>query len=289
VLRVEDLDVTRVRPETVEGAIADLSWLRLTWDEGPDVSGPHAPYIQTARFALYEEVLRRLRENDLIYPCTCTRTEIARAASAPHAEDEGPTYPGTCAHRRATDADTLAGRPFAWRFRVTPAPVCWDDRVLGSVAIDPSAVGGDFVVARETVGPAYQLAVVVDDAAMGITQVIRGDDLVSSTPRQILLYRALELNPPVFGHLPLVHGPDGRRLAKRDGSIKLATLREAGVEPRCFVGWLAATLGIPSETRAGVPADWVDLFAVDRIPRGPLTLSHEDLDAFSRGSVPSLD
>jgi glutamyl-tRNA synthetase len=289
VLRVEDLDVTRIRPEAIQGAIDDLRWLGLTWDEGPDVSGPRAPYIQTARFALYDEALRRLRENELIYPCTCTRTEIARAASAPHAEDEGPTYPGTCADRRATDADTLAGRPFAWRFRVNPGPVSWDDRILGPVAIDPSAVGGDFIVARESVGPAYQLAVVVDDAAMGITQVIRGDDLVSSTPRQILLYRALGLQPPVFGHLPLVHGPDGRRLAKRDGSIKLATLRAAGVEPQHFLAWLAATLGIPSETRAGVPADWVELFALDRIPRSPLTLSLEDLDAFSRGSVPSLD
>src|SRR5262249_34212508 len=149
---------------------------------------PHAPYLQSERLGSILDALDRLKARELVYPCTCTRAEIARAASAPHAEDEGPSYPGTCAFRSVADAARLAGRPFAWRFRVPPGPVGWDDLFRGPQAGDPSVFGGDFLVAREGLGPSYQLAVVADDAAMGVTQVVRGLDLVPSTPRQILLY-----------------------------------------------------------------------------------------------------
>ena len=286
VLRVEDLDTTRVRAGAVEGAIDDLRWLGLTWDQGPDVGGPCGPYVQTERFDRYEEALALLRESERVYPCTCTRAEIARAAAAPHAEDEGPTYPGTCSGRSARDADSWAGRPYAWRFRVPPAAVTWDDLLLGGQSIDPSVVGGDFIVSREKAGPAYQLAVVVDDAAMGITQVIRGDDLVPSTPRQILIYEALGLEPPRFGHLPLVIGPDGRRLAKRDGSIKLSALRSAGIDPKVFIGWLAWALGQSGGVDRAGPEEWVGRFRPDLIPRPPWRLSYEGLAAFSQGRVP---
>jgi len=269
VLRVEDLDASRVRPEAVASALVDLRWLGLDWDEGPDVGGPRGPYVQSERRAAYDEALDRLKADELVYPCTCTRADIERAAAAPHAEDEGPTYPGTCAGRRAADAQALGDRPFAWRFRVPAGPVGWDDRILGRREIDPSQTGGDFLVGRNGHGPAYQLAVVVDDALMGVDDVLRGDDLIPSTPRQILLYRALGWTPPRFGHVPLVVGPDGRRLAKRDGSIKLATLREQGVDPRRLVGMLAASFGWSDRVVPSSPGGWIDAFDLSTIPRDP--------------------
>lgn len=266
VLRIEDLDATRARGEAVEGAMADLRWLGLDWDEGPDVGGPSGPYVQSKRMEAYRASLERLKAAELVYPCTCTRADIERAASAPHPEDEGPTYPGTCSNRTVRDAENLGDRPFAWRFRVPEGPVEWRDLVLGDRQVDPRRIGGDFVVARSGVGPSYQLAVVHDDATMGVTEVIRGDDLVPSTPRQLLLYRALGWTPPAFGHVPLAVGPDGRRLAKRDGSLKLATLREAGVDPRRLVDWLARSCGLDVE---GGPFDPSDL------PTGPWVVSPE--------------
>ena len=178
------------------------------------------PVHSIRRSSLYDEVLDRLKASESVYPCTCTRADIERAASAPHAEDEGPTYPGTCAHRSVADALTLGDRPFAWRFRVPPGPVAWNDLFLGRVELDPSRLGGDFIVARHGVGHSYQLAVVADDRAMGVNQVIRGADLVPSTPRQILLYRRLgwaasDLRPRRAGRRPRRPPPgQARRLAQ---------------------------------------------------------------------------
>lgn len=263
VLRIEDLDTSRVRAEAKVSAIADLGWLGLDWDEGPDIGGPSGPYIQSERLPVYDDFLARLRRDERIYPCTCTRADIERAATAPHAEDEGPVYPGTCAGRSAADAAGLAGRPFAWRFRVPQGDVRWTDLFRGPCTLEPARLGGDFIVAREGVGPSYQLAVVVDDALMGVNQVIRGDDLVPSTPRQISLYDALGFAPPHFGHVPLAVGPDGRRLAKRDNSIKLGTLRDAGADPRRLIGAVARSLGL----EPGAPADLIDRYDPAQLPR----------------------
>lgn len=262
-LRIEDIDTSRARPGATEAAVADLCWLGLDWDAGP--------VHQSERLDLYRDTLDYLKRQDLIYPCTCTRAEVARAASAPHAEDEGPTYPGTCSGRSAGDADDLGDRPFAWRFRVPPGPVAWDDLFRGRQAVDPSRLGGDFLVARSPFAPSYQLAVVADDLAMGVDQVIRGDDLIPSTPRQILLSRALGGAPPAYGHAPLVVGPDGRRLAKRDGSIKLATLRESGVDPRRLVGWAARSCGWTDRVEPSAPADWIGRFDPATIPPDPVS------------------
>jgi glutamyl-tRNA synthetase len=277
ILRVEDLDATRARPEAVEGGLDDLRWLGLDWDEGPDLGGPSHPYVQSRRIGLYQASLERLKAADLVYPCTCTRADIERAATAPHAEEEGPTYPGTCSGRSVEDAEALGDRPFAWRFRVPEGAVRWNDLVLGEVLIDPRRVGGDFVVARSGVGPSYQLAVVHDDAKMGVSEVIRGDDLVPSTPRQILLYRALGWNPPEFGHIPLAVGPDGRRLAKRDGSIKLETLREAGVDPRRLVGWVARSCGWSDRVEVAAPEEWISRFDLSSLPCTPWVVTPEAL------------
>jgi len=278
ILRIEDLDGTRARAVAAEGAIADLRWLGLDWDDGPDVGGPGGPYIQSQRASTYDEVLGRLRATESIYPCTCTRAEIERAASAPHADEEGPSYPGTCAHRTVADALALSDRPIAWRFRVVRGFVTWNDLFLGRMQLDPSRTGGDFIVSRHCVGASYQLAVVADDAEMGVNQVIRGNDLVSSTPRQILLYQRLGWPVPQFGHVPLAVGTDGRRLAKRDGSLKLATLREAGVDPRRLIGCLIETCGRSHSVVPSTPRDWVASFDPSAIPKGPWVVTREWLD-----------
>ena len=271
ILRIEDLDASRVRAEAAEMALTDLKWLGLDWDEGP--------YVQSERGELYDQALKRLEAAEHVYPCTCTRAEIERAAIAPHAEDEGPTYPGTCAHRAAADALALGDRPFAWRFRVPAGHVCWNDLFLGRVAMEPGRLGGDFVVGRNGLGPSYQLAVVVDDALMGVNQVIRGDDLVPSTPRQILLYQALGWTPPRFGHVPLAVTPDGRRLAKRDGSIKLTTLREQGIDPRRLIGSLVQSCGWSETVVPFWPAEWITRFDPRSLSREPWLLSPEWLDS----------
>jgi len=276
IYRVEDLDAGRVRVDSIREAMLDLAWLGLDWDHGPDRGGPAAPYVQSDRQGLYEDALNRLKSQEFVYPCTCTRADIERAASAPHPEDEGPTYPGTCSSRSVADADGLPGS-FAWRFRVPPGRLAWDDRLRGRVELDPARLGGDFVVGRAGVGASYQLAVVVDDAAMGVTEVVRGDDLIPSTPRQILLYQALGCDPPSFAHIPLAVGPDGRRLAKRDGALKLATLREAGVDPHRLVGWLARSCGWSNEIERSPPAAWLDRFDLATIPADPWIIDLDDL------------
>lgn len=287
ILRVEDLDATRARLEALRDALVDLRWLGLDWDEGPDVGGPAGPYLQSERLDAYSATLERLKRAEAIYPCTCTRADIARAASAPHAEDEGPVYPGTCSGRSVDDVRNLGDRPFAWRFRVPRGPVIWEDLVLGPYAIDPSGVGGDFIVARSLGQFSYQLAVVHDDAAMGVTRVVRGDDLIPSTPRQILLYDALGLPLPRFGHVPLALGPDGRRLAKRDGSIKLSTLRSSGVDPQYLVGALAQSCGWSDDVIPSTPRDWLDRFDLALLPREPWTVAPELLEALGRsGPLP---
>jgi glutamyl-tRNA synthetase len=279
VLRIEDLDAARVRAEAAAGALVDLRWLGLDWDEGPDVGGPSAPYVQSKRPAAYEAALEHLKQTETVYPCTCTRADIARAATAPHSEDEGPAYPGTCAGRTVADARGLGDRPFAWRFRVPPGPIAWRDLFLGDVRIEPAQAGGDFLVARAPFAASYQLAVVHDDATMGVTQVVRGVDLVPSTPRQILLYRRMGWREPVFGHVPLAVTPAGRRLAKRDGSIKLAALRAAGVDPRRLVGWLARSCGWADDDWPAAPRDLIPRFDPDSVPRGPWVVTPEAVRA----------
>jgi glutamyl-tRNA synthetase len=278
ILRIEDLDATRARLEAREGALIDLRWLGLDWDEGPDVGGPTGPYVQSERSSFYDAVLERLKATESVYPCTCTRAEIERAASAPHADEEGPRYPGTCAHRTVSDALTLSDRPFAWRFRVAPGSIAWNDLFLDAMELDPSRIGGDFVVSRHGVGASYQLAVVADDAQMGVNQVIRGNDLVSSTPRQILLYHRLGWPEPQFGHVSLAIGADGRRLAKRDGSLKLATLREAGVDPRRLIGCLIESCGRCNSSVPSLPRDWVASFDPCAIPKKPWVVTREWLE-----------
>lgn len=274
-LRMEDIDSPRIKPGAAAGAIEDLGWLGLDWDEGP--------IVQTGRLALYEQALATLQAAELVYPCTCTRTDVERAASAPHLDQEGPVYPGTCAHRRAADSATLGDQPFAWRLRVPDEPVTFADGYRGTTTVNPRDLGGDFVVWKSAGTPAYQLAVVVDDALMGVTEVIRGDDLVPSTPRQLLLYRALSYAPPKFAHVPLVVGPDGRRLAKRHGDTRLASLRAAGVKPEALIGMLAMSCGWAKQGESITAQDLLPRFWLGAIPSRPFVLTQELLRSIGYG------
>ena len=248
VLRIEDLDRPRVRPGATQRILDDLHWLGLTWDEGPDIGGPYAPYTQSERTALYEQHLRRLQDNDLIYPCYCSRAEIAQAASAPQkGADHGPVYPGTC--RYLTDAQrrryTIQKRRPSLRFRVDDERiVTFNDLLVGPYTQHVQHAVGDFLVRRADGIFAYQFAVVVDDALMHINQVVRGCDLLSSTARQILLFEALNVAVPSFAHVPLMYDMQGQRLAKRLQSEGLAPLRARGFTAAQILGKLAASCGL---------------------------------------------
>lgn len=244
VLRVEDIDTARSRADLAQRQLEDLRWLGIDWDEGPDVGGPHAPYVQSERIPFYEAALKRLKQADLLYPCYCSRSELARIASAPHGlSSEGGAYPGIC--RYLTDEERRekeAHKSPALRFKMTGEPATFRDGWAGEVTFAGEAVS-DFVVKRADGMFSYQLAVTVDDAAMGITDVLRGYDLLDSTPRQLALYEALGLTAPSFAHVPLIAGANGERLSKRDRSITLASLRDAGVTPERLIGLLASAAG----------------------------------------------
>lgn len=233
ILRVEDLDLARCRPEFRQGIMADLKWFGLEWSEGPDIGGPFAPYLQSERRALYLAALRQLVASGFVYPCSCSRQDVAAAAAAPHDEDEEPIYPGTCRASGNFPADgPLQPAGLNWRFRVPDGQeMQFRDHRLGQQRAVAGRDFGDFVVWRRDDVPAYQLAVVVDDAAMRVTEVVRGADLLVSTFRQLLLYGALRLEPPAFYHAPLLLDESGQRLAKRHAALSLRALREAGVPP----------------------------------------------------------
>lgn len=244
VMRMEDLDRDRVIRGASEAILDDLRWLGLAWDEGPDVGGPCGPYVQSARAALYEAALAELEARGHLFLCDCSRAEIARTASAPHAGDEGPRYPGTC--RAFGMAKRAFKRPPAVRLAVPHderSHVIVHDRVLGAIEEDVAAVTGDFVLRRGDGVFAYQLAVVVDDLAMGVTEVVRGADLATSAPRQAMLARLLGGEPPGFSHVPLVIGDGGERLAKRAKGVPLADQRARGIPATRLVRAIAAAYG----------------------------------------------
>jgi glutamyl-tRNA synthetase len=263
VLRSEDLDRNRVKPGAAAAQLADLAWLGLDFDG--------EPIAQSSRTALYDAALATLAANGHAYPCICSRRDVAAAASAPHAGSEGPRYPGTCRGRFdsfASAAAELAGtsrRP-AWRFAVPSLVLDFDDACAGRVAIDPSDEGGDFVIRSSDGITSYQLAVCVDDAAMGITEVIRGADLLTSTPRQILLHRALRQQIPRYTHLPLVVARDGGKLSKRRRDLELAALRRADVAPERVVAWIARTSGITDVPEHVTPRELIGRFELARLP-----------------------
>lgn len=258
-VRMEDLDRSRVREGIEEAQLADLRALGLDWD-GPVLR-------QSERLALYQEALTRLDDYGLLYPCYCTRAEIRAAASAPHGISAADRYPGTC--RKLTKAERAeresAGRPPALRVSSGEVRIAFEDRLLGpqEYATD------DFVVRRNDGTPSYQLAVVVDDADQGIGEVVRGADLLDSTPRQLLLARWLGFEPPGYVHVPLVLGPDGQRLAKRHGAVTLADRAALGEEPRTVLGWMASSLGMAEPGETPSPEELLCRFDPGELPEEP--------------------
>jgi glutamyl-tRNA synthetase len=253
VMRMEDLDAERSRAEYAAAAIEDLLWLGIRWKEGPEMGGPYAPYAQSGRRDFYLEAWRKLLRGGLLFPCRCSRKDLAAALSAPHESDsqsngeqqepldDEPVYPGTCRPSQSNiplALDSLASEiedpgNFNWRFRVPDGDaVEFVDGNLGPQRFVAGVDFGDFVVWRRDGGPSYQLACVADDAAMKITEVVRGEDLLKSTARQILLYRALGLEIPDWFHCRMVVDAHGRRLAKRHDALSLRVLRERGVTPQ---------------------------------------------------------
>ncbi len=265
-MRMEDLDGPRVQQEMVDQALRDLEWLGLDWDGDM--------LLQSSGLERLGAAVQRLVQSGQAYPCVCSRADVRAAQSAPQLGDREQRYPGTCRGRYSSvaEAERESGKDAGLRFQVPEGPVTVTDELVGRVAFDVSAEVGDFHIARRDHRPAYQLAVVVDDAHQGVTEVLRGDDLLPSAARQILLQRALGLSTPSWVHVPLVLDEDGRRLAKREDDLSLAELRKGGTDPRAVVRWAAGSAGLDAPDRAQA-AELVDAFDLKRLRREPERLA----------------
>lgn len=273
VMRIEDIDAPRCKPEWAERSLQDMRWLGLDWDEGPVVGGACGPYEQSKRGKEYDEALERLVAEDRLYPCYCSRADLLAASSAPHGlQAEGPAYPGTCRELSAEERrEREVAKTPSLRFVMPDRPVSFTDGIAGRMTCAAGA-GGDFIVKRADGIVGYQLAVVVDDAAMGITDVLRGWDLLDSTPRQLMLAEALGVQPPRYAHAPLLLGPDGNRLAKRHGDIAIAVLRESGYRPEGIVGLLGWLYGLTDRPEPVCARELIPYFKLEFIPHGSVML-----------------
>lgn len=263
VMRIEDLDAPRVVPGATEDILRDLEWLGLDWD-GPVV-------IQSHGLAEIDAAAASLAARGLAYACICSRGDLRGAQSAPHAGSTEPRYPGTCRGRFASlaEAERVSGRPACLRFAVPTGELRLVDGVGGAWTANVAEEVGDFPILRKGGAPAYQLAVVVDDARQGVTEVVRGDDLLPSTARQHLLQEALGLPHPSHFHVPLVVDEGGRRLAKREDDLSLWELRGRGVDPRAVVGWVARSAAVPDAERP-TAAEVLAAFSMSKVPREPV-------------------
>jgi len=279
ILRIEDLDHPKVKPWAVQQALDDLAWLKLDWDAGP--------ITQSDRIPRYAAALDRLCQQGAVYPCTCSRRDVAAGQSAPHATDTTSRYPGTCAMRTQSYDEAAAtlppGRLPAWRFLAPDRITAYHDGFHGRQAANVAAIDGDFVIARHPLGAGYMLAVIVDDFEMGITEIMRGDDLLPATHRQLLLQEALGMPAPQYIHLPLVVSPDGRRLAKRHGDTRISALRDAGIAPEAVIGLLAWWCGWADWGAQLTARDLIPRYRLDTIPRDPVVLTDRIKHAFRIG------
>jgi len=299
VLRLEDTDVARSTEAHERDILDGLHWLGIAWDEGPgmgpggDDVGPYPPYRQMQRLPTYAEAARRLLEGDLAYPCYCTPEELEADRRAQEAARQAPRYVGRCAALAAEEraAREGEGRRGALRFRVRPGIVAWDDLVRDRIEIDTANLGGDFVIVRADGTPLYHFTVVVDDAAMGISHVIRGEDHISNTPKHILLFEALGHDVPVFGHLPLILNPDGTKMSKRKSQTAVADyraqgfLREALVNYLAFLGW---SPGVEGEDVLSFD-ELVDRFDITRVQKGGAKFDRARLEWLNGQWIRRLD
>lgn len=266
VLRMEDLDQNRCKAEHALQMEKDLLFLGLDWDEGGSLGGTHGPYKQHKRTRLYQAQLEKLEKQGLVYPCFCTRAEL-HAAEAPHFTDGDAIYSGRCRSLAPDEIKKCSQhRTPALRLAVPHETVCFTDGHYGRVCQNLAEECGDFIIRRSDGVFAYQLAVIADDAAMGITQVVRGRDLLSSTPRQLYLYRLLGLEPPQFYHIPLLLSSDGRRLSKRERDLGLDKLAARGLTARDLIGRLAYLAGLLDRPEPAAPNELIELFTWDKVP-----------------------
>jgi glutamyl-tRNA synthetase len=264
-MRLEDLDGPRAQAHFADAALTDLEWLGLDWD-GPAI-------LQSREIARLNAAVSLLVERGMAYPCVCSRMDVRSAQSAPHASTFEPRYPGTCRGRYGSfaEAEARSGRTAGARLLVPAGSVVISDGVAGERQWDVAAEVGDFLIAKRDKAPAYQLAVVVDDAAQGVTEVVRGDDLLPSTARQWHLQNALGLPHPAWFHVPLVNDAGGRRLAKREAGLSLAELRAGGTDPRAIVAWAARSSALDVDERV-TPRDVTPVFDLARLPKQPVQL-----------------
>ena len=271
VLRIEDLDEARCPRKFAELLQQDLDWLGLSADEGGDKGGPDGPYYQSERSGIYQQFYDTLWKKGLVYPCFCSRSQL-HAADAPHRSDGQVVYAGTCRNLTPEQvAEKSRRRPPAWRVKVPDETIGFTDGHLGYYEENLARDCGDFYLRRADGVFAYQLAVVVDDALMGVTQVVRGADLLSSTPRQLWLYRTLGLKAPEFFHMPLLLAPDGRRLSKRDGDESLEHL-QAKYTPEEIIGRMAYACGLQKAPDPRTPAELAEGFSWEKVPRQDIVL-----------------
>ncbi|MEO8184734.1 MAG: tRNA glutamyl-Q(34) synthetase GluQRS [Deltaproteobacteria bacterium] len=284
VLRLEDLDQSRCRPEHVERLLRDLTWLGLDWDG--------APLYQSQRLDVLREAVARLERSGEAYRCTCRRVDLEQAVQAPQRGASEQRYPGTCRPRVSSSprsAPTPMGKSealdrSALRFRVPDGPLSFVDGLAGPQSFDVGAEVGDFLISSRANVPAYQLAVVVDDAYQGVTEVFRGDDLLSSTPRQILLQKALGLAEPAWFHIPLVLDAQGRRLAKRADDLSLEALRDSGVDARAVLAWVGRSAGLNVPERI-TSRELVAAYDLTRLRRASVSFVQADLDTLLAARV----
>jgi glutamyl-tRNA synthetase len=291
VLRVEDTDASRVTEEAVHGLIESLRWLGIDWDEGPDVGGPHAPYRQSQRLDIYHEHAERLVAQGRAYRCYCTPEELEERRSTALARGEAPGYDGRC--RNLTNEERAAfeaeGRPFALRFVMPERDVTVHDLVKGDVHFAAGSVK-DFVILRSDGSPTFLLAVAVDDWLMGITQVIRGDDLLSAAPRNMAVIEALGGTPPEYAHLPQVLGQDGKPLSKRHGSTSVEAFREQGILPEALMNYLAL-LGWSKDEKTTFLSreELIESFDLSRVSSNPAAFDPQKLEWMNNHYIQSLD
>lgn len=286
VLRIEDIDPQRSRPEYTAALIEDLTWLGLDWDFGPDKPETAAidamgPFEQSRRGDHYAAAIAQLERAGLTYPCFCTRKELRSMAGAPHVDDAGAPYPGTCHNLTHTqrEAQLAAGRHPCLRLHCPEGLINSTDTVLGPQSYTLEDCGGDFALRRSDGVVAYQLAVAVDDALMGINQVVRGRDILISTPRQIALLKLLGYGAPAYAHVPLLLDAEGQRLAKRHQSLTLRSLRQTGADPRRITGLLGLLAGCNPGGKAASPAELLPHFSLLRLPAEDIRIEDEALRA----------
>ena len=271
VLRIEDLDAERCPRIYADLLEQDLDWLGLAWDEGGSTGGPNGPYYQSECAEIYTASYKKLEERGLVYPCFCSRAQL-HAASAPHRSDGQVIYAGTCRGLTPAEiAERSKTRAPAWRVQVPDEVIAFEDGHMGHYEENLARDCGDFFLRRADGVFAYQLAVVVDDALMGVDEVVRGSDLLSSTPRQLWLYRELGLTPPKFYHLPLLLASDGRRLSKRDGDQSLENLR-AKYTPEEIIGKLAFACGLQASPAPTTPQALARTFDWSQVPKSDIVL-----------------